>query len=607
MGAASLNPDSADRNAESETSALAHDGPRAAAVPLPPAKTVAAPGLGSTPARRWLEFASYLARRHSIKGDPLGFPASARARKFGELWELTDLTANEFAEEVARFYDIARVDLPQLIAARSLAAKFSRRFLREMGVFPCQFAQCNDNVLVVADPNDHSAIRAAQLVLGGPVSLRIASFEDLQTILSERLDDDGSSSASPEAAPGTNANIESDVESLRDLASGAPVVRAVNDLLEKAVELRATDIHVEPFRTRLVLRMRIDGVLREVATPADILPQALISRIKILAGLNIAERRLPQDGAAHLRIARSGVDIRVATMPTQHGESAVIRLLPKDRGTLELAKLGLSSSDEAKIARLLQLPHGMIVVTGPTGSGKTTTLATMLTVLNDSTRKILTIEDPVEYEIFGINQSQVKPAIGLTFATALRAFVRQDPDVIMVGEVRDAETANIAIHAALTGHLVLTTLHTETAAAAVPRLLDLGVEGFLLQSTVRAMIAQRLVRLLCERCRAVRRLTASDLEADPRYAMLGFQVDDCVHEPRGCERCSGSGYRGRTGIFEVLEMDKPVRELIASRGDADTIMRRATSAGMTPMFDHAIAKVRAGLTSAAEVLRVTTR
>ena len=279
------------------------------------------------------------------------------------------------------------------------------------------------------------------------------------------------------------------------------MVRAVNDLLERAMELRATDIHIEPFRTGLVVRMRVDGLLRAVPTPAGALPQALISRIKILAGLNIAERRLPQDGAARVRVARTEFDVRVATMPTQHGESAVIRLLPRDRGLLEIGKLGLPAHDEAILRRLLMLPHGMIVVTGPTGSGKTTTLATMLSILNETTRKILTIEDPVEYEIHGVNQSQVKPSIGLTFATALRAFVRQDPDVIMVGEVRDAETANIAIHAALTGHLVLTTLHTETAAAAVPRLLDLGVEGFLLKSTLRAVIAQRLVRILCDRCK----------------------------------------------------------------------------------------------------------
>jgi general secretion pathway protein E len=262
--------------------------------------------------------------------------------------------------------------------------------------------------------------------------------------------------------------------------------------------------------------------------------------------------------------------------------------------------------DEALLRRVLMLPHGMIVITGPTGSGKTTTLATMLSILNESTRKILTIEDPVEYEIHGINQSQVKPSIGLTFSNALRAFVRQDPDVIMVGEVRDAETANIAIHAALTGHLVLTTLHTETAAAAVPRLLDLGVEGFLLKSTLRAVIAQRLVRILCDRCRVQKRLTQQDLAADPRYGMLGFQTGDTVCEPAGCERCGGTGYRGRLGVFECLEMTEPVRKLIGASTDTGIVEEAAIKAGMTTMIEDAVAKCRAGVTSAAEVLRVTT-
>src|SRR5947208_2568019 len=293
-------------------------------------------------------------------------------------------------------------------------------------------------------------------------------------------------------------------------------------------------------------------------------------------------------------------------MPTQYGESAVIRLLPRDRGLLEIGKLGLLPYDEALLRKLLMLPHGMIVVTGPTGSGKTTTLATMLSILNESTRKILTIEDPVEYEIHGVNQSQVKPSIGLSFSNALRAFVRQDPDVIMVGEVRDAETANIAIHAALTGHLVLTTLHTETAAAAVPRLLDLGVEGFLLKSTVRAVIAQRLVRLLCDRCRVEMKLTAADLAADPRYGMLGFQVGETVCEPAGCERCGGTGYRGRSGVFECLEMTEPVRKLIGANTDTGVVEEAAVNAGMTTMIEDAVAKCRADVTSAAEVLRVTT-
>jgi general secretion pathway protein E len=516
---------------------------------------------------------------------------------------LTDLSANDFADEVARFYGLGRVGLPELIAASPVTSAFSRRFLRETTVFPYQTPDRRYR-LALADPSDAAAIRAAEIVLGTPIEIQVASFEDIATALTERMGED--TSASPDVKEITLAPGDDDIESLRDLASGAPVVRAVNDLLEKAMELRASDIHIEPFRNGLVVRMRVDGLLRTVATPAGAVPQALISRIKILAGLNIAERRLPQDGAARLRVARSEIDIRVATMPAQHGESAVIRLLPRDRGLLDMGKLGLLTRDEATMRHLLGLPHGMIVITGPTGSGKTTTLATMLSILNEPTRKILTIEDPVEYEIHGVNQSQVKPSIGLTFATAMRAFVRQDPDVIMVGEVRDPETANIAIHAALTGHLVLTTLHTETAAAAVPRLLDLGVEGFLLKSTLRAVIAQRLVRILCDRCKTKRGLTAADLSADPRYAALGLQAGETVHEPAGCERCGGTGYRGRAGVFEILEMVDEVRKLVGSHTDAATLDEAATRAGMTTMVDDATAKCRAGMTSAAEVLRVTT-
>jgi len=568
------------------------------------------------PAHGWLEFAAYLARKHAIHGDLLGqgllgqagksagaTAAPARERRLRDLWQLTDLGAGDFADEVAHFYNLPRLNLPELLAGTCDLQRFSSRFLRENALFPCRTGN-GGHTLVVADPSDAVAIRAVEIVMGGPVSLAVASFEDIATVLSERLSEE--KSLAPEASPAAPGRAEDDIENLRDLASGAPVVRAVNDLLERALELRATDIHIEPFRSGVSLRLRIDGLLRSIPAPADLIPQALISRVKILAGLNIAERRLPQDGAAHLRIARSEVDVRVATMPTQYGESAVIRLLPKDRGILELKKVGLSEVDERKVERLLKLPHGIIIVTGPTGSGKTTTLATMLSILNDTTRKILTIEDPVEYEIPGINQSQVKPEIGLTFATALRGFVRQDPDVIMVGEIRDAETANIAIHAALTGHLVLTTLHTETAVAAVPRLLDLGVEGFLLQSTLRSVMAQRLVRILCDRCKIKQPLTEAMLAADPRYATLGLKVGEIVHEPGHCERCSGSGYRGRTGVLEVLEITDDIRQVMSSHRDASTLQGVAQRAGMTTMFEHGVAKCRAGVTSAAEVLRVTT-
>jgi general secretion pathway protein E len=521
----------------------------------------------------------------------------------GKLWELTELSPNDLADEVARFYGLPRQSLPDLLQAASLAETFSPRFLRETLVFPFR-TPGNGVALAMADPADLAAQRAAEIVLGPDIEIHIAAFDDLGTVLDQRLAE-GSAEAKADA-DGFSQLREDDIESLRDLASGAPVVRAVNDLLEKAVELRASDIHIEPFTTGLVVRMRIDGLLRPVIAPAGVLPQAVISRIKIIASLNIAERRLPQDGAARLRAGRTDIDIRVAIMPTQHGESAVIRILPKDRGLLIMDKLGFSASDETKLKRLLKLPHGMIVITGPTGSGKTTTLATILSILNEPTRKVLTIEDPIEYEIPGINQSQVKPAIGLTFASALRSFVRQDPDVIMVGEIRDSETAHVAVHAALTGHLVLTTLHTETAAAAVPRLLDLGIESYLLRSTLRAVIAQRLVRQLCERCKTQKHLTASDLAEDPRLGTLGFKVNDTVHAPRGCERCGGMGYRGRLGVFELLELDNELRELIGERTDGLKIDQTAIKNGMTTMLDDGIAKCRAGLTSPAEILRVTT-
>jgi len=550
------------------------------------------------------EFYDHLRQQHFLAGNGSERFNIAEARRLGKplqkLWQLTETSASEFADEVARFFALPRIGLADLMSAMPRTDKFSPRFLRESCVFPCS-GKAGHCRLVVADPTDSAAVRAAELVLGAPLQIAVASFEDIATVIAAKLDEktiaEGGTSASL-------ARIDDDVESLRDLASGAPVVRALNDLLERAVELRATDIHIEPFESGLVVRMRIDGLLRVVPTPAGALPQALISRVKILSGLNIAERRLPQDGAARQQISGIDLDIRAATIPTQHGESAVLRLLPKNRGRLDISKLGMASVDEVKISRLLALPHGMIIVTGPTGSGKTTTLATMLSILNDTSRKILTIEDPVEYEIEGINQSQIKPAIGLTFATALRAFLRHDPDVIMVGEVRDSETAHIAVHAALTGHLVLTTLHTETAASAIPRLLDLGVEGFLLASTLRGLIAQRLVRILCDRCKRPHPLEKESFHADPRYAALGFRVGEAIFDAKGCERCGGSGYRGRSGVFEIIEMNEEVRDLIGRGKNSAEIERAALHGGMTTMLDDAVAKCWAGITSPTEALRV---
>lgn len=558
------------------------------------------------------EFKRRFSERHAIMSR-VGEEATGKAITLGvsplsELWAASELTASDFADEVADFWNLPRVSFPDLLACNATLDGFSPRFLRESRILPFLDAD-GRRQLALADPSDRAAIRAAELVFGShSIPLCVGSFEDITTVLEKLLASDVTGDALEStfsSSTSSSAQSEDDIESLRDLASGAPVVRALNDLFERAMDLRASDIHIEPFREKLVIRMRVDGLLR-AAAQLNVSAPALISRVKILAGLNIAERRLPQDGAARVRVSRSELDVRVATMPTQHGESAVIRLLPRDRSLLEMSKLGLGARDEARLRQMLALPHGLIVVTGPTGSGKTTTLATMLSLLNQTTRKILTIEDPIEYEIHGVNQSQVKPSIGLTFATAMRAFVRQDPDVIMVGEIRDAETAHIAIHAALTGHLVLTTLHTETAAAAVPRLLDLGVEAFLLSSTLRGVVAQRLVRVLCDRCKTPRKLNAGDLERDPRFAVLGLEVGETLHEAGGCDRCSGTGYRGRHGAFEVLEMSPEMRKLVQPKTDADSLDRAAMQAGMTTMMQDAVAKCRAGTTTVDEVLRATT-
>jgi general secretion pathway protein E len=333
--------------------------------------------------------------------------------------------------------------------------------------------------------------------------------------------------------------------------------------------------------------------------------KALVSRLKIMAGLNITERRLPQDGRSRIVVAGTEIDLRVATAPSMHGESAVVRLLRKGSGFVALDQVGLSVRDGEILRAALQAPFGMIIVTGPTGSGKTTTLAASLATINEPKRKILTIEDPIEYHIFGIHQMQIHPAIGLTFATALRSFLRHDPDVIMVGEMRDAETAHIGVHAALTGHLVLTTLHTNTAAGAIPRLIDMGVESFLIASSVRIVVGQRLVRVLCEHCKTPRRLSADDLARDQRYTALGFRAGEVVYDAKGCEWCGSTGFYGRQGLFEAMEVTPQVREAIGPKTEAVELEQIARREGMTNMIDDGVRKCRAGSTTIDEVFRVT--
>lgn len=537
----------------------------------------------------------------------LGFVAAGTAEPSPEtgglraVLERSTLEPAAFADRVAEHHGLPRASLEALQAGRPLISGLSKPFLREHAVYPWETAK-GEARLAVADPSDAASLRVLELTLGRPVVREVASFEEIEALLRAQAGGEADAADTVDAAAPRDAD---DLDDLRDLASGAPVVRAVNELFERAVEARATDIHVEPFRSTLQVRLRVDGLLRAIPAPPPAMARAIVSRIKILAGLNIAERRLPQDGRARIRVGAAEIDLRIATMPTTHGEAAIIRLLERNPRLVNMTRLGLSERDRQVVETHVAAPHGMIVVTGPTGSGKTTTIAAILAHLNQPLRKILTIEDPIEYEIPGVNQSQVKPAVGLTFATALRAFLRQDPDVIMVGEMRDGETARIGVQASLTGHLVVTTLHTNTAAAAVMRLADMGVEPYLLASTLRMIIGQRLVRLLCPECRTTETIDEAALAREPRYAALGLRLGDTVGKPVGCPHCGGSGHRGRIAVFEVLEVSEPIRRMI-TRGTGDgEIEAQAEAEGMSTMIADGLSKCRAGLTSVDEILRVT--
>lgn len=535
--------------------------------------------------------------------------ANARAPSYRAMYERSTIEPAAFAEAVAAFHELPRASLDGMRAGTPLIEPFSTRFLRDMGAFPYETPE-GELRLAVADPSDTASLRAIELTLGRSCLREVAAFDEIELVLRTAIGSAETATVATDvdalsASDSWVVGDDDDLDSLRDMAAGAPVVRAVNEMFENAVELRATDIHIEPFRGTLQVRLRVDGLLRQIAAPPADMARAIISRVKILAGLNIAERRLPQDGRARIRVGRIDLDLRVATMPTAHGEAAILRVLERNPRLLDLTRLGFGTRDREVVTHHLQAPHGLIIVAGPTGSGKTTTLASALAMLNAPIRKILTIEDPIEYEITGVNQSQVKPAIGLTFASALRAFLRQDPDVIMVGEMRDSETAKIGIQASLTGHLVLTTLHTNTAAAAVTRLLDMGVEPFLLASTIRCIVGQRLVRVLCPDCRRLGVIDEERLARESRFVALGLIPGDAVGEPVGCGRCAGSGYRGRQGVFEVLEVTDAIRRPIGLRADDAEIERIARDQGMTTLIEDGLAKCRAGITSVDEILRVT--
>lgn len=451
------------------------------------------------------------------------------------------------------------------------------------------------------------ALQEARRYLGHSAQYQLCTEQEFNQLLSSSFA--GDTGESQQVAAGLEdhpdllslADSVPEAEDLMDQEDDAPIVRLINALLSEAIRVSASDIHIESFEKKLSVRLRVDGQLREIVQPRRELAPLLVSRIKVMAKLDIAEKRIPQDGRISLRLAGREVDVRVSTLPSSYGERVVMRLLDKQAGRLNMSHLGLMQNDYARLTQLVHRPHGIILVTGPTGSGKTTTLYAALSDLNDGSKNILTAEDPIEYQLEGIGQTQVNTKVDMTFARALKAMLRQDPDVVMVGEIRDLETAEIAVQASLTGHLVLSTLHTNTAIGAVTRLKDMGIEPFLLASSLIGVIAQRLVRTLCPHCHTWREADAFEKEV---FKTVGQEADLKLPEPKGCDHCSHIGFSGRTAIYEIVPVDEQMRRLIhgnAAEYELENYARRDASS----IRDDGLRKVLAGKTTMEEVLRVT--
>jgi len=457
--------------------------------------------------------------------------------------------------------------------------------------------------VVMLDPEDDFVLNALRLATGKMIIPKVGILSEIDAAITAQYEQ---GQTKTESADEFNFDElgEEDLAHLKDLASEAPVIKMVNAIMQRAIEMKASDIHIEPFEQSLKVRLRVDGVLQDIEAPPVKSTAAVISRIKIMAKLNIAERRLPQDGRIKVQMLGKELDLRVSTIPTMYGESVVIRLLDKENTVLDFQALGFAGRHLDEFLDCLAQPHGIILITGPTGSGKSTTMYAALKQLNTTARKIITVEDPVEYQMEGINQIQAKPQIGLTFSVALRSIVRQDPDVIMIGEMRDLETAQIAVQSALTGHLVLSTLHTNDAAGGVTRLLDMGVEEYLLTSTVNGILAQRLVRQLCKACKQP---FSPQQEVIEEMRLRRFQPDGeiTIFKPVGCAACGGLGYRGRLAIIEFLPMTDAIRKLIMAHASAGAIETQAREEGMTTLYENGLQKVLQGVTTLEEVLRVT--
>jgi len=514
------------------------------------------------------------------------------------------VTEEDLARALALQLGIKVTRVSDYPAEPVLEEDISAKFLQEHQVIPLSAA---DGSLVVSSlrPEEAFIVDALVMLTGRKVEMRVAVTSEYDNAY-ERLYGSGKSTMD-QIVDDFSDDTEDDVEQLMDMASEAPIIRLVSLITQRAVEARASDIHIEPFENELKVRYRIDGVLEDVESPPAYSSAAVISRIKIMAKLNIAERRLPQDGRVKLRVDGKEVDLRVSTVPTMYGESVVMRILVNENVVMDFDSLGFQGEPLAQFMKILMQPNGILLVTGPTGSGKTTTLYTALNKLNVPGRKIITVEDPVEYQLEGVNQIQVKSKIGLTFSNALRSIVRQDPDVIMIGEMRDTETAKIAVESALTGHMVLSTLHTNDAPSSLTRLMDMGVDDYLVTSAVNGILAQRLVRRLCAHCR-VKVLAPEEVVDELKltsYVEPGHQGPVSIFKPVGCDRCGGNGYRGRAIIVQMMIMSDPIRKLVMKHADATEISQLALQESMAPLMADGLRKCVQGITTIEEVMRVT--
>lgn len=552
------------------------------------------------------EVCVYLIESGRLKKSDLKRAETFRDQNGGDLITLLVrlglVSERDVAEAESSLLDLPLITTADLPEEAPDIGKLSMRYLKQNLLLPIR-ANDTEMVVVMANPRDEFALKALAMATGKTIKPQVGVASEIENGIEKIFGVGRSAMGQIIDTLGEGGDDLEDVEHLRDLASEAPVIRLVNLIMQRAVEARASDIHIEPFENRLKVRYRIDGVLQEVEAPPASSTAAVISRVKIMARLNIAERRLPQDGRIMHRVQGKELDLRVSTIPTSHGESVVMRILDRESIVLDFDSLGFDEGLKKAFVKDLEMPHGIILVTGPTGSGKTTTLYTALSQINTPARKIITVEDPVEYQLEGVNQIQAQPSIGLDFAHALRAIVRQDPDVIMIGEMRDLETARIAIQSALTGHLVLSTIHTNDAAGGITRMLDMGVEDYLLTSTVNAILAQRLVRTLGKGAREPVQLLP-EVAGEMGFVEFLHQDSYTVYRPVPTED-NPTGYFGRTSILELLQVSDSIRRLIMQGATSGDIHNQAVNEGMRTMYQDGLLKCLAGVTTIEEVLRVT--